>query len=253
MRRAEQFEHAPGAGAEIEQRADRRVGRAPSRIAVLDRRVGDVQRADAVPFGGVRGGNRPARLPRARRARRRAARGRARASDRRDRAGRSSVARQSARAAALAQAEERPRRPRGSARPARPRPGACRWREMRGCDWRRMSVRSETVSSASASSARMRSRVASPAALSAPVSISKRQVGANLMLRDTGSSAYKDIFIRLSWGLSTGWQPDSCAPSVGGRVVAANASVLAAAVHDGLGSAGSRRVDHFQNRRPWSE
>ena len=28
-----------------------------------------------------------------------------------------------------------------------------RWREMRGCDWRRMSVRSETVSSASASSA----------------------------------------------------------------------------------------------------
>ena len=44
---------------------------------------------------------------------------------------------------------------------------------MRGCDWRKMSVRSETVSSASASSASMRRRVLSPAALRAPLRVSK--------------------------------------------------------------------------------
>jgi hypothetical protein len=45
-------QHAAGAGAEIEQRAKRLVGerRADRR---LDRLVGDVQLADAVPFGGV--------------------------------------------------------------------------------------------------------------------------------------------------------------------------------------------------------
>src|ERR1051326_570318 len=48
-----------------------------------------------------------------------------------------------------------------------------RWREMRGWDWRRISVRSETVSSASARSARMRRRVPSPAALRAAWSASK--------------------------------------------------------------------------------
>ena len=48
----EQFEHAPGAGAEIEQRADRLVAeRGADRF--FDRGVGDVQPADAVPFGGV--------------------------------------------------------------------------------------------------------------------------------------------------------------------------------------------------------
>ena len=52
MSRAEQFEHAPGAGAEIEQRADRPIGERGLDRA-LDRRVGDVQAADAVPFGGV--------------------------------------------------------------------------------------------------------------------------------------------------------------------------------------------------------
>jgi len=47
--RSEQFEHAPGAGAEIEQRAHRRVGkRAQDRG--LDGLVGDVQLADAVPL-----------------------------------------------------------------------------------------------------------------------------------------------------------------------------------------------------------
>ncbi len=41
---------------------------------------------------------------------------------------------------------------------------------MRGCDWPRMAVRSLTVSSAWPSSARMRSRVASPAAFRAAIS-----------------------------------------------------------------------------------
>ena len=49
---AEQFQHAPGAGAEIEQRADRLVGeRRADRL--FDRGVGDVQLADAVPLGGM--------------------------------------------------------------------------------------------------------------------------------------------------------------------------------------------------------
>ena len=48
-----------------------------------------------------------------------------------------------------------------------------RWRESRGCDWRKISVRSETVSSASAISAKMRNRVASPAALSMVVRAGK--------------------------------------------------------------------------------
>ena len=51
-RRPEQFEHAAGAGAEIEQRAERLVGeRRADRL--LHRLVGDVQLADAVPLGGV--------------------------------------------------------------------------------------------------------------------------------------------------------------------------------------------------------
>ena len=47
---AEQLEHAPSAGTEIEQRADRLVGerRADRRF---DRGVGDVKLADAVPLG----------------------------------------------------------------------------------------------------------------------------------------------------------------------------------------------------------
>ena len=48
----EQFQHAAGAGAEIEQRADRLVGERRA-DRVLDRGVGDVQLADAIPFGGV--------------------------------------------------------------------------------------------------------------------------------------------------------------------------------------------------------
>ena len=76
----EHFEHAAGAGAEIEQRAERPFG---ERLAdrALDRLVGDVQLADAVPFRGVgpevvlrRRGARARAPPRA-------ARGRARSSE----------------------------------------------------------------------------------------------------------------------------------------------------------------------------
>ena len=52
MLRAEQFEHAARAGAEIEQRADRPVGERGLDRA-LDRGIGHMQAADAVPFGGV--------------------------------------------------------------------------------------------------------------------------------------------------------------------------------------------------------
>ena len=64
--RTVQFEHAPGAGAEVEQRAERFAGKRGADRG-FDRVVGDVQLADAVPFRGVgaevglrRGG---ARLP----------------------------------------------------------------------------------------------------------------------------------------------------------------------------------------------
>ncbi len=49
----EHFEHAPGAGAEIEQRAERLVGKRRA-DRVLHRFVGDVQLADAIPFRGMR-------------------------------------------------------------------------------------------------------------------------------------------------------------------------------------------------------
>ena len=48
----EQFQHAAGAGAEIEQRADRLVGeRGADRL--FDGGVGDMKFADAIPLGGV--------------------------------------------------------------------------------------------------------------------------------------------------------------------------------------------------------
>ena len=103
----EQFEHAAGAGAEIEQRTERPVGeRRDDRL--LDRLVGDVQLADAVPFGGVAARNRSAPRRRARRAPT-ASRSRSRAMvgvggiEPRDQ-----LARQRGAAAALAQPEERP-------------------------------------------------------------------------------------------------------------------------------------------------
>ena len=49
---AKQFKHASGASAEIKQRSDRFVGeRGADRF--FDRGVGDMQPADAVPFGGM--------------------------------------------------------------------------------------------------------------------------------------------------------------------------------------------------------
>ena len=104
---AEQFEHAAGAGAEIEQRAERPVGeRRADRL--LDRLVGDVKLADAVPLGGVareivlrsrgpRGadGGQPLAVARHRRV------GRIEPADQ--------FARQRGAAAALAQPEKRPR------------------------------------------------------------------------------------------------------------------------------------------------
>ena len=49
---AEQFEHPAGAGAEIEQRAERCAGERRANLR-LDRLIGDVQLADAVPLGGM--------------------------------------------------------------------------------------------------------------------------------------------------------------------------------------------------------
>src|SRR2546428_8908947 len=60
-----------------------------------------------------------------------------------------------------------------------------------------MSVRSDTVSSASASSARMRSRVASPAALSAVFTAEKGSWAGVDMGRLPIGMLYKDIFIPL--------------------------------------------------------
>src|SRR4051812_960038 len=52
--RSEQFEHAPGAGAEIKQRAHRYIGeRGADRF--LHRRVGDMKLANAVPLRGMPG------------------------------------------------------------------------------------------------------------------------------------------------------------------------------------------------------
>ena len=70
-------------------------------------------------------------------------------------------------------------------------------------------MRSETVSSASASSARIRSRVASPAALSVAVRAGKWQLGRiHGFGRGFGRCfRYKDIFMRLSWQVALGESP----------------------------------------------
>ncbi len=172
---AEQFEHAPGAGAEIEQRAERLVG---ERVAdrLLDRFVGDVELADAVPFGGVARGSRPAPRRRARAATADepvavAGDDRVVGIEPRDQRAGDARRRRPARPAGRT-----PRRPRGSARSGRPRPAAsdaarCGAGTGAGC-----AVRSDTVSSASASSARMRSRVSSPAAFRAAFEGLERQM-----------------------------------------------------------------------------
>ena len=68
---------------------------------------------------------------------------------------------------------------------------------MRGCDCRRIWVRSDTVSSASASSTSTRRRVSSPAALSAVLRASNDRWAGSVM----GSvPSHKDIFIRVKLG-----------------------------------------------------
>ena len=105
--RPEQFEHAAGAGAEIEQRAERLVGERGADRG-LHRFVGDMQLADAVPLGGMRAeiglrrGGARLRAPTASRSRSRAMVGSA-GSSRVDQRARDLGA-----AAVLGQAEERP-------------------------------------------------------------------------------------------------------------------------------------------------
>src|SRR5215213_7099344 len=67
---------------------------------------------------------------------------------------------------------------------------------MRGCDWRRILVRSETVKSASASSASTRRRVPSPAARSAPCRESKLS-GAERIVGPVPTTSHKHIRISL--------------------------------------------------------
>ena len=161
-----QFEHTAGAGAEIEERTERPVGKRRA-DRLLDRRR---RRREACGCGPTlrRGARNSLAQPRpARHGRRSAARGRASTvgsvGSSRPISSRASAA-LPLRSPSRKNAHE-PSRNR-STRPASAKSLRCR--EIRGCDWRKMSVRSETVSSASAKSARMRSRVASPAALSAP-------------------------------------------------------------------------------------
>ena len=140
-----------------------------ARIASSTACIGDVQLADAVPLGGVAG-----EIGLRRRGARRTNRGEPLAvaqqhRRRPNRAGRSGRARvpPHRRCSPSRKNAHEPSRNRSTS-PASASSRRCR--EMRGCDWRKMSVSSETVSSASPSSARMRRRVASPAALSAPLS-----------------------------------------------------------------------------------
>ena len=120
--RAEHFQDAAGAGAEIEQRAERPIGQ---RVADggLHRLVGDMQLADAVPLRGMgaevilRGGG--ARRPHRGEPLAVAQRGRVGAVEAIDQRAGEFGGRRRARPAGRT-----PRRLRGSARPARPRPGA---------------------------------------------------------------------------------------------------------------------------------
>ncbi len=145
---AEQFQHAAGAGAEIEQRFDRPVGdRGLDRF--LHGGVGHMQLADAVPFRGM-AAEIGLRRGRARGAHHRSAvRGRARptGSSGASRASKARMTSAPAPCSAMRKKAQEPSRKR-STRPASL--SSFRWREMRGCDWRKISVRSETVSSASA-------------------------------------------------------------------------------------------------------
>ena len=164
--RPEQLEHAPGAGAEIEQRADRLLDeRGADRL--LDRLVGDVQLADAVPFGGM-----PAEICLRRGRALRAHRGEPLA-----------VARQRG-VAGIEPCDQRRARVRPPRRLAQPEEGPRPFAEaldQSGLREEPQMARDPRLRLAQdvgeirdgqlglASSARMRSRVASPAALSAPL------------------------------------------------------------------------------------
>ena len=146
----EELKHPPSAGAEIEQRAHR---------PVAERRADRASTAASATWswrmrshcGSMRAGNNSARRRRVRRGPPPAARDRGR---RPDPFGSSRAISARAMSAAL------PRSPGGRTptTPSRKRstsPASAksrRWREMRGCDWRTIAVRSETVSSASAMS-----------------------------------------------------------------------------------------------------
>ena len=181
----------------VPRSSSERNGRSDERLAdrALDRLVGDMQLADAIPLRGMG----PEIILRRRgagaRAPRRAARGRARSSSRSGSSRAISSRANSAAAPASARRKnaQAPSRKR-STRPASAR--SFRWREMRGCDCRRIWVRSDTVSSASASSTRMRRRVSSPAALRAALSASNCRWAEPLM---GNIPSYKDMFIPLSW------------------------------------------------------
>ena len=162
----EQFEHAAGAGAEIEQRAERLVG---ERRAIASSTASSATCSLRMRSHSAAWRAKYFCAAAARAARTDASRSRSRAM----------VASSGSSRATSSRASEAlpPRSPsrKNAQEPSRKRStspasaSSLRWREMRGCDCRRMSVRSETVSSASASSATMRSRVSSPAALSAPL------------------------------------------------------------------------------------
>ena len=190
-----------------------RNGRSQQQLAdfVFDRLIGGVQAADAVPLGGMAAEIVLGRLDARGAQRRRAARGRAPRSDRPGRARRPSR-RTTARRRRARRGGKMPTSLRGTARPARHPPSSLRWREMRGCDWRRISVSSDTVSSASARRTRMRSRVSSPTALSVALRSSKAIAGARhrrqsyqVVPSGTSEDRHKDIFMQaIDCGSSQG-------------------------------------------------
>ena len=209
--RAEQLEHAPGAGAEIEQRADLAAGeRAADRL--LHRLVRDMKLADAVPLGGVaaeiglRGG-----------VALRAHRGQPLAIACQRRVGgieaRNQLARQLGRPAALAQAEERP----GPFPEAIDQPGLGQEPQMPRNARLRLAQDGGEIGDGElglASSARMRSRVASPAAFSALLTASNgrwAEAGIEWATFPFWTElaalrrAYKDIFIPLTGSNSREW------------------------------------------------
>ena len=151
-------------------------------------------------------GNNSARRRRARRVPRPAARGRGRWPDR-------SASSRAISARAMSAALPRSPRRKNAHDPSRKRstsPASAksrRWRERRGCDWRRIAVRSETVSSASAISISRRRRVASPAALSVAVRAGKLNWAESITVAVPYSKRHKDIFMRLNWQGQVGDSP----------------------------------------------